>query len=339
MLFKIGNLNNQFEVCWHNLYQKESYPNFSRLVIGCKSKEIPLILEFCKKMEGPFGVLHVLLASRLGKESGRYQSPYPMTYEELEFFLYEHQEYFEQDGRQNIWVSSISGEGQFIFDNHNYIYAYGNIDSYITDLTNIGFSEGEISIPDPHCHNYHKEFDSKEEDVNKAFDWLYSPLQESDDYSHLTKSSNRPASQPDNLTFAYSNKIMHNHLRQCIHNFGKLPRTLSLWDRLWYYRVSKPSWLRSNSEDKLAIHFENLNSLVCNGIVVWGHVVQANSLMFEEGPDGFVGGMSAAKYIRITETSIPTATRDLNDLVEKNVLTRIGERKSTRYFLALSVSR
>lgn len=58
--------------------------------------------------------------------------------------------------------------------------------------------------------------------------------------------------------------------------------------------------------------------------------------MFQEGPDGFVGGMSASKYIHITGSSIPTATRDLNDLVEKNALIRTGERKSTRYFLAIS---
>jgi len=181
MLFKIGDLDNQAEVCWDNLYQKEDYPNFSRLLIGCKSKEIPLILELCKEMEGPFGILHVLLVSRLGKKSGRYQSPNPISYEDLELFLYEHQEYFEQDGRQHLWVSSVSGEGQFIFDNHNYIYAYGNIDSYIAALKNIGFTAGEVHIPAPHCHNYHSEFDSEEEAVNNAFEWIYSPLQEGDD--------------------------------------------------------------------------------------------------------------------------------------------------------------
>lgn len=181
MLFKIGDLDNQVELCWDNFFQKEEYPNFSRLVIGCKSQEIPLILQFCKGMEGPFGILHVLLVSRIGKDSGRYQSPYPMSYDELELFLYEHQEYFERDGRQHLWVSSVSGEGQFIFDNHNYIYAYGKIDSFLTVLQANGFIEGEVNIPAPHCHNYHVEFDNEEESVNNAFEWVYSPLQEGDD--------------------------------------------------------------------------------------------------------------------------------------------------------------
>ncbi len=57
--------------------------------------------------------------------------------------------------------------------------------------------------------------------------------------------------------------------------------------------------------------------------------------MFQEGPDGFEGGMSADKYIRIAPTSRATATRDLQDLVEKGALIRRGELKHTRYFLAL----
>lgn len=55
--------------------------------------------------------------------------------------------------------------------------------------------------------------------------------------------------------------------------------------------------------------------------------------MFREGPGGFKGGLSAEKYISITGTSRATATRDLQDLVEKNMLLKIGELKGTRYHL------
>jgi Fic family protein len=58
--------------------------------------------------------------------------------------------------------------------------------------------------------------------------------------------------------------------------------------------------------------------------------------MLEEGPEGFKGGMSADKYIRLTETSRATATRDLQDLVEKGALIRRGELRYTRYYLAIS---
>lgn len=57
--------------------------------------------------------------------------------------------------------------------------------------------------------------------------------------------------------------------------------------------------------------------------------------MFQEGVEGFKGGLSAENYIKITKTSRATATRDLQDLVEKEVLSRTGERKNTRYNLNL----
>ncbi len=55
--------------------------------------------------------------------------------------------------------------------------------------------------------------------------------------------------------------------------------------------------------------------------------------MFEEGPSGFKGGLSAENYIAITKTTRATATRDLADLVEKGALLRSGELRHTRYYL------
>jgi Fic family protein len=58
--------------------------------------------------------------------------------------------------------------------------------------------------------------------------------------------------------------------------------------------------------------------------------------IFREGIDGFEGGLSADNYISISGTSRATATRDLQDLVEKGALTRTGELRHTRYQLDLA---
>ena len=63
---------------------------------------------------------------------------------------------------------------------------------------------------------------------------------------------------------------------------------------------------------------------------------KAIARLFKEGIDGFKGGLSAENYISITKTSRATATRDLQDLVEKGALTRTGELRHTRYLLNLS---
>lgn len=68
-----------------------------------------------------------------------------------------------------------------------------------------------------------------------------------------------------------------------------------------------------------------------------GHVnerqAKAIARLFKEGIDGLKGGLSAENYISITGTSRATATRDLQDLVEKRALTKTGDLRHTRYFL------
>lgn len=58
--------------------------------------------------------------------------------------------------------------------------------------------------------------------------------------------------------------------------------------------------------------------------------------MFDEGVKGFEGGMNANKYISLTKTSKATATRDLQDLVEKRIFKIIGGGRSSRYDLTIS---
>jgi Fic family protein len=57
-----------------------------------------------------------------------------------------------------------------------------------------------------------------------------------------------------------------------------------------------------------------------------------------EGPEGFAGGLSAENYRAITGATSATATRDLAELVTLGALVRSGERRYTRYHLALSDS-
>lgn len=60
---------------------------------------------------------------------------------------------------------------------------------------------------------------------------------------------------------------------------------------------------------------------------------KALARIFREGVEGFKGGLSAENYISITGAARATATRDLQDLVDKGVLIRTGALKGTRYRL------
>ncbi|HRE31632.1 MAG TPA: hypothetical protein PLD88_06610 [Candidatus Berkiella sp.] len=52
--------------------------------------------------------------------------------------------------------------------------------------------------------------------------------------------------------------------------------------------------------------------------------------MMDAGISGFEGGMSAKKYISITNTSKATATRDLQHLVEIRALNLVGQVSAVR---------
>ncbi len=58
--------------------------------------------------------------------------------------------------------------------------------------------------------------------------------------------------------------------------------------------------------------------------------------MLDDGEDAFEGGMNARKYLAIGKTSKATATRDLQDLVEKSILIAQGGGRSTNYQVNLS---
>ncbi|MDR1279560.1 MAG: DUF4172 domain-containing protein [Opitutaceae bacterium] len=55
------------------------------------------------------------------------------------------------------------------------------------------------------------------------------------------------------------------------------------------------------------------------------------SKMLDAGQEGFAGGMTARKYISITQTTKPTATRDLQGLVECGVFSQYLAGKNTYY--------
>ncbi|RDB03180.1 hypothetical protein DVG78_25105 [Runella aurantiaca] len=55
--------------------------------------------------------------------------------------------------------------------------------------------------------------------------------------------------------------------------------------------------------------------------------------IFEAGIEGFKGGLSAANFKTIRGTSAATTTRDLQELVQLNTLTKTGELKHISHFL------
>jgi len=58
--------------------------------------------------------------------------------------------------------------------------------------------------------------------------------------------------------------------------------------------------------------------------------------LLDDGDGGFLGGLNAEKYLKITGSSKATATRDLSDLVESKMLFSVGQGKALRYYINIA---
>lgn len=59
------------------------------------------------------------------------------------------------------------------------------------------------------------------------------------------------------------------------------------------------------------------------------------NVLLDAGPGGFEGGMSTKKYESLTGASRATSSRDLIELETMGLLQRVGDGRSTRYYLAI----
>jgi hypothetical protein len=154
----------------------------TRLLVGPASRHVELLLSLAEVWERDYFVLYVLLVPRLGNRlAGRYQSPGPLSFDELAAFLRRFSGFLEGDGRHHVWIGSTTGAGTLIYDRHDWIYAYGDVPKYIEVLQAQGFTEGEVVLPVPHTHNYHAKFDAAEDELAAYWEWLRSPLHPADD--------------------------------------------------------------------------------------------------------------------------------------------------------------
>ena len=143
----------------------------------------------------------------------------------------------------------------------------------------------------------------------------------------LSESLNRPVLMSISSTIEQNKKQYYRSLKQA-------QRTLEITDWILYFSTlilesqknAKQTVLFTLNKTKFMDRFKNqMNERQSKTVLK----------MFENGVTGFQGSMTAIKYVSINKTSRATATRDLQDLTEKSILTPRGEGRSRSYDLNL----
>jgi hypothetical protein len=155
--------------------------NPRRLLIGPSGNHIDLLLALAELWQENYFLLYVLLnPQNQNYRRGRYESPAPLSFAQVSAFCRTFQEYLETDGRHHLWIGSTVGAGTLVYDHHNVIFAYGDLNAYRDVLARLGLSEGAVRIPETHSHHYHPCNNAKEDEMSKYWNWKYYPLQHAD---------------------------------------------------------------------------------------------------------------------------------------------------------------
>lgn len=186
MIAKFSTLNaagEEVAFSYDDCFFREPLSSGSRLTIGPATAHVDTLVALAATWRAQqYYVLYVLLVPHSGAQPGRYQSPLIESFEDLQVFLGTYERFFESDGRHHIWVASAQGEGTLVYDQHNVIFAYGDLPQYEAVLRGRGLSEGEFGFPFPHGHRYPSTHVRDEQELLAHYPWQFSPLQPGDQY-------------------------------------------------------------------------------------------------------------------------------------------------------------
>ena len=184
--FKFGTVQDEQDTnikrfSFPNLWNVEKASETERLIIAPASGHIDLIIELSRILPEPFGILYILSVPRGGNDEGRYQSSAPASRSVMEAFLNDFRDFFENDARHHIWIASLPSNAMLVYDKHNVIYAYGELEKFKQILVAKGLMQGDVSFPVPHVHSYNPKFDAEEAKILSYAEWKKFPLAESDE--------------------------------------------------------------------------------------------------------------------------------------------------------------
>ena len=184
---KFGTLDSHGDLVAHdygNVYFRQPCGDGERLVIGPTSQHVKLLDELAATFPGQrYGILYVLLLSHAGRTPGRYQSPLIECYDDLQLFIWTFQNFFEGDGRHHVWIASPDSSNLLVYDQHDVIFAYGDLDAFETILNNNHFAKKEFWFPSPHAHGYDPANVNTEDELMRYFEWQYFNLHPSDHWN------------------------------------------------------------------------------------------------------------------------------------------------------------
>ena len=161
-------------------WERQEMGQRPRLLIGVDEDGIGLMLELAATWHKNYYALYVLGMKQGKHELGRYESR-PLDFPAVKALFTEFRGFFEGDARHQVWIGSPVNEGTLVYDHHNVIYAYGNLEAYEQVLLKRRFVRGKVEIPFPHQHRTHDQWDAALDHLLNDHEWHRTDLQPGDE--------------------------------------------------------------------------------------------------------------------------------------------------------------
>jgi hypothetical protein len=138
------------------------------------------VLDLSQSLAEPIQFLYVLHTSRGEGPLGRYQSP-PLSRSEADDFLKRFSAFLVGDGRHDLWIRSATSGDFIVWDRHNDVYVYGDLEAASGRLAEMGFAPGAVPAIGRHQHHYRAEFDADARAILQVWAWRRTALQLKDE--------------------------------------------------------------------------------------------------------------------------------------------------------------
>lgn len=165
---------------WQPVYERFWLKDRECVVAAVVGSGIDLILKLTDNMPEPFGILYVLIVPRKATP-GRYQMRGYIDRLSLVSYLNRYREYFEGDGRHDIWVKS-GDDSLVVYDRHEVLYLYGDLDRFCGVLDNLEYRSKVFRVDFAHIHHYNEEFDNDQFSIVDSDDYIHFELVAGQDY-------------------------------------------------------------------------------------------------------------------------------------------------------------
>jgi hypothetical protein len=169
---------------WGNGYEIQHSRWGRRLICSSETPGVDFLRRLVFRYPGPFGITYVLEDNDGAPEfrRGRYHSPNLLTRAQLEIFLDDFREFFEEDGRHHLMVSCAKTNGMVVYDQHDYFFVYGGVDELVPKLICEGYQAREYELG-RHGHRIGEELEPLR--MLMSFrEWKWRPLEVTDTTRH-----------------------------------------------------------------------------------------------------------------------------------------------------------